>query len=194
MDYPLEFRFKLLALAPQIQVKDAGGALRMHVRQKLFKLKEAVTVFADEQQQVQLARIEADRILDFNARYRFTSATGESLGEVRRKGARSLWRAHYEIHGADGLLFTLEERNPWAKVGDGLLSDVPIVGLFSGFVFHPSYAVKRPDGAEVLRITKRIAFFEGRFSVERLSALSTDEESAALLATLMMLLLERQRG
>lgn len=194
MDYPLSLSFKLLALAPQIQVRDSGGQLCMHVRQKLLKLKEAVTVFADEAQSVTLARIDADRMLDFNAHYRFTAADGTPLGSVRRKGARSLWRAHYEIHGNDGLLFTLDERNPWSKVGDSFLSDIPIVGLLAGFFFHPSYRVARPDGTEVLRVTKRPAFFESRYVAERLAPLSTEEERAALLSTLMMLLLERHRG
>ena len=46
MQYPLELKFKVLALAPQISVTDAGGQQIFYVKQKLFKLKEAVTVFA----------------------------------------------------------------------------------------------------------------------------------------------------
>ena len=46
--YPLDLRFKLIAIASQIYVRDAAGSLRYYVRQKAFTLKEAVTVFADE--------------------------------------------------------------------------------------------------------------------------------------------------
>ena len=41
MQYPLELSFKIIALAPQIYVKDARGQELLYVRQKLLKLKEA---------------------------------------------------------------------------------------------------------------------------------------------------------
>ena len=59
MDYPLQLSFKLLALAPQIYVRDRAGQLRMYVKQKLLKLKEQVTVFA--------ARSDTDASLPFNS-------------------------------------------------------------------------------------------------------------------------------
>ena len=46
--------FKILALAPQIQARDAGGALLCYVWQKLFRLKEAVTVYRDEAQETRI--------------------------------------------------------------------------------------------------------------------------------------------
>jgi len=54
MKYPLSLKFKLMALSPQVSVHDADGQLRMYVKQKAFKLKEKVTVFADEQQSTPL--------------------------------------------------------------------------------------------------------------------------------------------
>jgi hypothetical protein len=48
--YPLSVSFKIVALAPQLSVRDANGNLIAYVRQKLFKLKEAVTVYSDEGQ------------------------------------------------------------------------------------------------------------------------------------------------
>jgi uncharacterized protein YxjI len=194
MQYPLALSFKILALAPEIQVRDAAGRVLMHVRQKMFRLKESVTVFADERQQTVLAKIDADRVLDFNAAYRFTGADGAFLGAVQRRGARSLWRATYEIQGPGGSTFDLHETNPMAKVGDGLFGGIPIVGALSGFVFHPRYSIDRPSGETVLRVRKEAALLEGRFSIERVGDMDADDERAALLATLMMLLLERARG
>ena len=46
MNFPLTLNFKKLALSPQISVTDASGRLLFYVKQKAFKLKEAVTVFA----------------------------------------------------------------------------------------------------------------------------------------------------
>jgi len=48
MNYPLQLSFKIVAFAPQLKVTDANGATVCFVRQKMFKLKEAVEVFTDE--------------------------------------------------------------------------------------------------------------------------------------------------
>jgi len=194
MDYPLSLSFKLLAISPQIYVRDAAGQLRMYVKQKLFKLKEAVTVFADEAQQVPLYHINADRVIDFNARYNFSAPDGRPLGSVRRRGRRSLWRANYEILRGEDVILVLKEANPWAKVGDALFGEIPVIGFLSGFVFHPRYLVQRPDGSTVLEAAKQNAFFEGKYKVEKQAELAPEDEGLAILSTLMMLLLERRRG
>ena len=50
MNYPIELTFKLLALASQIYIRDANGNLMGYVKQKMFKLKEDINIFADENQ------------------------------------------------------------------------------------------------------------------------------------------------
>ncbi len=62
MNYPIDFSFKLLALASQIYVRDASGNMLGYVKQKLFKLKEDINIFADESQTKQLFNIKADRV------------------------------------------------------------------------------------------------------------------------------------
>ncbi len=52
--YPLEMVFKLIALAPQMSIRDAEGNLVFYVKQKVFKLKEEVIVFADQEQTQEL--------------------------------------------------------------------------------------------------------------------------------------------
>jgi hypothetical protein len=50
MQFPLKLTFKILAVAPQITVTDASGQILFYVKQKLFKLKEAITVYSDSSQ------------------------------------------------------------------------------------------------------------------------------------------------
>jgi len=194
MDYPLSLSFKIFALAPQIRVTNASGALVCYVKQKLFKLKEAVNVFADEQQTQLLCKINADRVLDISARYHFTDAENAPLGSVKRQGLRSIWKAHYDILDGESVVMTIREENPWIKVFDHLLGEIPILGMFTGYLFHPSYLVTRQDGVEVMRCQKESAFFEGKFKLEKLADMDEGEELRVLLSFLMMLLLERQRG
>jgi uncharacterized protein YxjI len=193
MNYPLTLSFKILALAPQILVTDAAGQTVFYVRQKLLKLKEAVTVFADPEQQHPLYTIHADRILDFGARYEIADMAGRALGAVQQHGLRTLWSATYDIHdGGPGL--RIEEENPWIKVADQLLAEVPVLGLISGYLFHPTYRVVRPDGTVVLRLRKEPALLESRFQIEQLQPLPAADETRALLSVLLMVLLERGRG
>lgn len=194
MEFPLKISFKLLALAPQLAVTDANETTIAYVQQKLFKLKEAVTVYTAADKRQMAYEINADRMLDFAASYHFRAADGRMLGAVRRRGLRSLWRAHYEVAEPDGsTAFEIEEANPWTKMLDGLLGSIPVVEWFTGYFLHPSYNVLR-DGQAVVRMTKQPALWEGRFVVERLQPLSPDDEERILLSLLMMVLLERDRG
>jgi uncharacterized protein YxjI len=195
MNYPLDISFKLLALAQQLSVRDAQGNLVFYVKRKAFKLKEAITVFADEAQQRPLYHINADRIIDFSGRYRFADDAGRSLGSIKRHGMRSLWKSHYEIDDdAPGGAVTITEENVWIKVFDSLLGQLPIVGALTGYLFHPAYLLSRADGTVLLRMEKQPAFFEGKFRVEQRAQLAPDEETRALLGFVMMIMLERSRG
>lgn len=195
MQYPLEMRFKIMAIAPQIKVTDASGETVCYVKQKLFKLKEAVNVFRDESQQVLLCQIKADRVIDFSANYHFYDAGGEALGGLRRKGMRSLWRAHYELLDEhDQHLATIQEENPMTKVVDSLLGEVPLLGAFSGYLFHPKYLMSSLQEQPLIRLTKQAAFLEGKYQLTKLAELDPVDELRSLMGFLMMTLLERNRG
>lgn len=196
MQYPLQLTFKVLAVAPQILLADAQGKSVAYIRQKMFKFKEEVGVFSDNSRSDQLFVIKADRIIDFSARYNFTFAeNGAPVGSVKRQGMRSLWRSQYEVADEAGEnAMTLREENPWAKFFDGLLGELPLIGMLSGYLFHPAYALTDTSGQLLLRLVKKPSFFESRFEVEKHQEMDSLEEWRALLALLMMVLLERDRG
>lgn len=194
MQYPLEIRFKIWTFAPTISVSDAQGNLVFYVRQKLFKLREVINIFADVQRSQPLYEIKADRVIDFSARYNFSDSTGTYVGAVKRRGLKSIWRAHYDIFDGDTVVFTIQEENPWIKVLDALFEQIPLVGAFSGYVLHPKYLVSRANGGVVMRLEKLPAFWEGKYSIKQVDQMNDREEKQALLSLLMMLLLERARG
>ena len=72
---------------------DAAGNSVFYVKQKLFKLKENIQVFRDESQSQLLFTIQADRIIDWSAKYHIRDTAGNELGAVRRHGMKSMWRA-----------------------------------------------------------------------------------------------------
>jgi hypothetical protein len=194
MNYPLQLSFEILSIARKLSVTDSTGNLIFYVKQKVFKLKESVTIFADVEQTIPLYTMNADRMLDFSASYLFADSKGVPVGAVRRKGMRSIWKARYDILNGGGPTMTIQEANPWSKVLDGLFGEIPIIGMFSGYLFHPEYVVASEDGTPVMRLKKEPAFFQGKFILEKLATLNEQEETRILLSLIMMVLLERQRG
>ncbi len=195
MNYPIDFSFKLLALASQIYIRDANGNLMGYVKQKLFKLKEDINVFADEGQTQQLFNIKADRIIDFSANYRFSDASGRHLGNIKRKGMRSIWKANYDVFNASGQqVLQIHEENAWIKVLDALVGELPVVGMFTGYLFNPAYLIEKMDGTILMRLAKQPAFFEGKFQLSPQGQPTQEDETLALLGALTMTLLERSKG
>ena len=135
-------------------------------------------------------------MIDWSARYHSTDAAGEAIGSVGRRGWRSMWKAHYETFnpGDNSPDFSIHEENAWIKVADSIVSDIPIVGMFSGYFLHPSYLASRSNGALAMRLTKQAAFWEGRFQIEKLGEMTAREELNLFLSFMMLVLLERKRG
>jgi uncharacterized protein YxjI len=194
--YPLKLTFKLLAFAPQVYVIDSTGAQILYVKQKLFKLKETVNIFSNDSQSQQLYSINADRIIDFSAKYNFTDTQGTNLGAVKRQGMKSLWKASYQIMEGDNEFFTIQEENPWVRIGDAFLSEIPLVGIAAGYILNPTYLVKKTGTDQIVMKLKKMPSFWGKeFEITKEDPnLQDREEQIILLSILMMVLLERSRG
>ncbi len=197
LQWPLNLSFKILALASQATVTDARGRVVCFTRQKLFKFREHVEIFTDNTKATLLAEIKTQKVIDWSARYHFTDAHGTDLGSVGRRGWRSIFRAHYEVFnpGDDKVDYSIREENPASKFFDGLLGGIPVIGMATGYLFHPRYAATKTAGNIAMRMTKRAAFFEGKFEIEKLDqSLTPQQELNLVLSYMMMILLERKRG
>jgi len=196
IQYPVMLSFKLFAIASQATVIDANGRTVLYTKQKLFKFREHVEIWTDSSQGTRLAEIKTNKLIDWSARYFSTDAQGGEIGSVGRRGWRSIWKAHYETFNPGDTTpdFSIKEEKAWVKVADSLLSEIPIIGMASGYLFHPSYLATRANGQAAMRMTKQPAFFEGRFKLEKLSEMTAREEMNLFLSYMMLVLLERRRG
>lgn len=195
LNYPLTIKFRFGVINPQFSVVDQAERPVAFVKQKAFKLREDISVFKSEAQTELLYKIKADRWLDYNASYSFTDQQGKECGRLVRKGARSLWKAEYELydeHGKQDLV--IREANGWIKVLDGLMGEIPILGMFTGYFLNPSYNVTRPDGTQVATFHKKPDLVSRSFELEKNTAFEEGEETRLVLGTMMMVLLERARG
>lgn len=195
LKFPLKFQFKISTFSNDFTATDASGATVAYVKQKMFKFKEDISIFNDESKSKVLYKIKADRWLDFSAAYGFVDAEGTALGKVARKGWRSIWKAEYSIIDQnEKLQYSIQEENPWVKVIDGLIGEVPILGMFTGYLFNPSYMVKDTQGKEIIRLKKSPSFFGRNFELIKLGQTDQDDNERLMLGLMMMILLERRRG
>jgi len=101
---------QVFALTGKLRFYNPQGELLLFSEQKMFKLREDIRVFADEQKTQEVLAIKARQIVDFSAAYDVVdSQSGEKVGALRRKGFKSILRDEWEVLDAGdqvlGLLF-----------------------------------------------------------------------------------------
>jgi uncharacterized protein YxjI len=195
LSFPIKFVFHISTFSNDFTATDATGKTIAFVKQKLFKLKEDVSVFQNESKSKLLFKINADKWIDFSTAYEFTNSEGIALGKIARKGWASIWKAKYElIDQHQKLQYHIREENAWIKVMDGVLGQIPILNFFTGYVFNPSYLITNLDNKKVARLKKEASFFGRKFEVTKLNDMDQDDEQRIILGFMMMILLERRRG
>jgi uncharacterized protein YxjI len=104
---------QVLALSGKFRLYDPNGMLVLYSQQKMFKLREDIRVYSDENRSQELLYIQARQIIDFSAAYDvIDSQEGIKVGTLRRKGLRSILRDEWHILDAnDQLQGVLQEDN-----------------------------------------------------------------------------------
>lgn len=193
--FPLQLTFKIGTIANDFVATDATGEVVAYVKQKMFKLKEDIVIYADESKTDIVYRIKADRWLDFSAAYSFYDESGAEFGKIVRKGWRSIWKASYELIDENNEpQYKINEENPWIKVGDALLGQIPLVGMLTGYLFNPAYIVTDKSGNIIARLKKQPSFWGRKFDVDKEGEMDNDDDDRILLGLMMLILLERSRG
>ena len=87
-----------IALTGKIRFYNPQGEVVLFSEQKMFKLREDIRVFSDEQKSQEVLAIKARQIIDFSAAYDVVDSTsGEKVGALRRKGLKSILRDEWEV-------------------------------------------------------------------------------------------------
>lgn len=190
MKLPITLSFKLLSLTNHIQILSSSGNLLGYARQKMFKLKEDLRILSPQDNEIY--NIQADRIWDFSPTYSIFKSPSAKLGSISREGLRSLWSASYQINAPQGV-FEIHEENPWVKFLDSLVGQLPIIGIFTGYLFHPAYIISHKN-TPVARLEKQPAFWEGRFELTQIKELDDPTKELLVLGSIVVLIMERSRG
>ena len=195
LEYPIKFSFKVTTLSNDFTARNASGQTIAYVKQKMFKLKEAITVYSDESKTRILYTIAANKWLDFSAAYSMKDANEKEIGKIARKGWRSMWKAEYDIINENNEpQYKVQEANAWVRVGDSLLGEIPILGFFTGYLFNPTYNVTNRNGETVVKLKKKPSFLGKEFELDKTANIDEDDKERVMLGLMMMILLERRRG
>ncbi len=89
---------QVMALTGVFRLYDQSEQVIAYSRQKMFKLREDIRVYTDEEQSQELLYIQARQIIDFSAAYDvYDSLQGNLVGTVRRRGMRSILRDQWDL-------------------------------------------------------------------------------------------------
>ena len=135
------------------------GRLLAYSRQKAFKLREDIRVFADEAQTVELLNIQADSIIDFSAAYTvIDSQTGEHVGSLRRKGWSSLLRDSWELLDPEGIVRgRVIEDSAWKAL---------CAGPRRGQLFLPQAFLIQVEGRTVATMKQNLLGIPPKFTID----------------------------
>jgi len=101
---------QVFALTGKFRFYDPMDNLVMFSEQKMFKLREDIRVYSDENKMEEVLSIKARQIIDFSAAYDVVdTAYNQKIGMLRRKGWSSILRDEWQILDASdnqiGVLF-----------------------------------------------------------------------------------------
>ena len=91
-----------IALTGKFRFYDPMGNIVMFSEQKMFRLREDIRVYSDENKTQEVLSIKARQIIDFSAAYDVVdSAMNQKVGALRRRGLSSILRDEWEVLDAN---------------------------------------------------------------------------------------------
>lgn len=95
-------RRQAIALTGKFRFYDPAGRLVMFSEQKMFRLRDDIRVYSDENKSQEVLSIKARQILDFSAAFDVVDTEmNQKVGVLRRRGVRSLLRDEWEVLDAN---------------------------------------------------------------------------------------------
>ncbi|MBD1428401.1 LURP-one-related/scramblase family protein [Sphingobacterium litopenaei] len=193
-NYPLHFKFKITTFSNDFEATDALGNTIFYVREKILTWRDQMKVYSDSSKSELLYEIKSNKLIDFQQTFTITNPQGNIIGKVRRKSIHSLWKSTFKLMDTyDNHDHTIQEKNAFVKLWDGIFGEIPIIGMLSGYVFNPSYILSANEGEELFELNKEPSFFGRKFTVHKITEKEVNEERMVLSLALMVLN-ERSRG
>ncbi len=150
---------QVLALTGKVRVYTPSGQVALYSEQKMFRLREDIRVYADENKLSELLWIQARQIIDFAAAYDiFDQTSGMKAGALRRKGWRSIMRDTWEVlNPMDQVIGVVREDSP----GRALLRR-----FLLGSLLPQRYELVDPMDQVLARFSQRFHLFRYELDID----------------------------
>lgn len=159
----------LTILGAKFHVYSDDGELLFFTKQKAFKLKEDIRLYASEAMEQEMLVLRARSVIDFGVTFDvFDPVAGEVVGSIRRKGLRSMLRDEWMLFDpANHQVATVKE-------------DGSVLAILRRL--HPIMTMIAPQAHHVEVDSLPIARFQGNRNpfVQRTAVTMLDDAGAAL--------------
>jgi hypothetical protein len=174
---------QVLALTGKVRVYTPSGQLALYSEQKMFKLREDIRVYADENKLSELLWIQARQIIDFAAAYDVIDQTnGMKVGALRRKGWSSIMRDTWEIlDPIDQVIGIVQEDSP----GRALLRR-----FLLGSLLPQRYEVIQTGERIAAQYIQRFHFFRYELDIDFSMALDGFDRRLGLATGILLAIIE----
>ena len=122
------FRKKIFKIfGASFQIFDQKNNVIFFSKQKSFKLKEDIKIYADESKKKELLSISTDQVLDFGAIYNVQcSVNNENIGSLKRKGLKSIFKDEWILFNSKDEEFAkLSEKSILSALVSRIIKIIP---------------------------------------------------------------------
>ena len=157
----------LKILGASFHVFDENGQVVAYCQQKAFKLREDIRLFTNESKTETLLTMKARSVIDFGVTFDITLPSGESIGSLRRKGLKSMFRDSWLLYSPEGVeLATMREDS-------GTMAMLRRLHEAFALLSPQKFRITKTDGTHVATLRTHFNLFVYRLGV---SIHTEDEE------------------
>ncbi|MDQ7014654.1 MAG: hypothetical protein Q9O74_12290 [Planctomycetota bacterium] len=149
----------LKILGAAFHVYDESGNVVAYCQQKAFKLREDIRLYTDETKTEELLTMKAQSIIDFGVTFAITLPSGETIGSLRRKGMKSMFRDSWLLYSPDGTeIATMQEDS-------GALAILRRLHEAFAILSPQKFQITKADGTHVATLRTHFNLFVYRLGV-----------------------------
>lgn len=180
--------FKLFGAG--FSVFDEHGNPVAYSHQKAFRLREDITLYADESKRDPMLKINTNSVLDFSGTYDVTTPEGLRLGSLRRKGMKSSFvRDEWIVYdGEQNEHALIRERGGFAPFARRFVDNA------SMFLPQTFDVIRRSDGVEIAAFRQHFNPLVYKMGISVKADDATLDELVLLAAASLIAAIEGRQG
>ena len=149
----------LKIVGASFHVFDESGGVAAYCQQKAFRLREDIRLYTNETKAEELLTMKARSMIDFGVTFDIMLPSGASIGSLRRKGLKSMFRDSWLLYSPEGVeLASLREDS-------GTMAILRRVHDAFALLSPQKFRITRTDGTHIATLRTHFNLFVYRLGV-----------------------------